>query len=173
MVNGPNTRKPQPEELHELAVRAARQRNLQSRAAVIARTGRTPTTLRNSPTQSKQLDNHAARADPASEKDIRRASGRGRERGDGDRSPAVGVEGVADFEVDGPVGSLQQVARGLVHPRRRRQPRRRRARHQRVHHPPPPSSRRGARQGKGWLPPDSGAASRWGLGSGVVRGTAL
>ena len=91
-----------------------------------------PTPLRNSNCPHKHRSNHAAGV-----KGSKQAGGeRGKE--DGDRSPAVGVERVADFEVDGPVGALQQVARGLVHPRRRRQPRRRRARGHRVHHPLPP-----------------------------------
>jgi len=59
------------------------------------------------------------------------------------RSPDVGVEDVADFEVDGPVGPHQQVARGLLHPRRRARPRRGRRPHhgpRRVHRQPPPTA---------------------------------
>ena len=53
-------------------------------------------------------------------------------------SPDVGVEDVADFEVDGPVGPHEQVARGLLDPRRRARRRRGRRPHdgpRRVHPP--------------------------------------
>ena len=74
-------------------------------------------------------------------------------------SPDVGVEDVADFEVDGPVGPHEQVARGLLDPRRRARRRRGRRPHdgpRRVH---PPAAGDPGRGGLGFQQPRGGR--RW------------